>query len=164
MEIEVTPQYLADQSSPDDGVYAFAYTVRITNGGTVPVQLISRHWLIDDAMGRREEVKGLGVVGTSRFCALGRSLSTRVAAPYPPKPVRCRAAFSSLRKTASALTHRLPSSRCAPRAHCTNGWTDAHGSAQGLLFFSAHGPPDKKHHDGSSREGFEIDDPHIPAV
>lgn len=61
--VEVNPQYLPDQSAPDQGVYTFAYTITITNTGEVTSQLISRHWLITDATGTTEEVKGLGVVG-----------------------------------------------------------------------------------------------------
>jgi ApaG protein len=56
-------RYLPEQSNPEQGVYAFAYTVTITNAGAVPTQLISRHWVIRDANGRVKEVKGLGVVG-----------------------------------------------------------------------------------------------------
>ncbi len=56
-------RYLPEQSNPEQGVYAFAYTVTITNAGAVPTQLISRHWVIQDANGRVKEVKGLGVVG-----------------------------------------------------------------------------------------------------
>lgn len=61
--VEVQPQYLPEQSAPDQGVYTFAYTITITNVGEVASQLISRHWLITDATGTIEEVKGLGVVG-----------------------------------------------------------------------------------------------------
>ena len=61
--VEVQPQYLPEQSAPDQGVYTFAYTITITNIGEVASQLISRHWLITDATGAIEEVKGLGVVG-----------------------------------------------------------------------------------------------------
>ena len=63
MRCDVRPQYLPDQSEPANGLYAFAYTVTVTNVGRVPAQLIARHWHIEDANGRREEVKGLGVVG-----------------------------------------------------------------------------------------------------
>ena len=60
---EVRPQFLPDQSDPEGGVYSFAYTITVTNTGDVTAQLISRHWIICDAHGHVEEVKGLGVVG-----------------------------------------------------------------------------------------------------
>jgi ApaG protein len=61
--VEVEPQYLPEQSAPSQEVYSFAYTITITNTGEVPAQLISRHWIIANAHGEIEEVKGLGVVG-----------------------------------------------------------------------------------------------------
>ncbi|WP_119153347.1 Co2+/Mg2+ efflux protein ApaG [Caldimonas tepidiphila] len=60
---EVDPRYLPEESDPDEGVYAFAYTVTVRNTGQVAAQLIARHWVITDATGRVEQVKGLGVVG-----------------------------------------------------------------------------------------------------
>ena len=63
IQIDVQPQYLADQSNPLQKVFAFAYTITVTNTGTVAAQLISRHWLIQDESGHSEDVKGLGVVG-----------------------------------------------------------------------------------------------------
>ncbi|MEY2953290.1 MAG: hypothetical protein RLZZ401_1377 [Pseudomonadota bacterium] len=62
-KVEVKPQYLPDQSSPQQGVYTFAYSIRITNTGDVAGQLISRTWNVNDADGRNEKIKGLGVVG-----------------------------------------------------------------------------------------------------
>lgn len=61
--IEVEPHFLPEQSAPAQGIYSFAYTITITNSGDVPAQLISRHWVISNASGEVEEVKGLGVVG-----------------------------------------------------------------------------------------------------
>ena len=61
--IDVDPQFLPEQSAPAQEVYSFAYTITITNTGEVPAQLISRHWIIANALGELEEVKGLGVVG-----------------------------------------------------------------------------------------------------
>ncbi len=56
-------QYLADQSDESAGRYVFAYTISIENAGSVAAQLISRHWIITDAQGLVQEVRGLGVVG-----------------------------------------------------------------------------------------------------
>jgi ApaG protein len=61
--VSVQTAYLQDQSSVDDSKYAFAYTVTISNVGSVAAQLISRHWIITDANNHVQEVKGLGVVG-----------------------------------------------------------------------------------------------------
>lgn len=61
--VEVEPQALPQQSEPENSIYAFAYTVTVRNTGSVTAQLIARHWLICDAAGHTEEVKGLGVVG-----------------------------------------------------------------------------------------------------
>ena len=61
--IEVAPRFLPEQSVPEQGMYVFAYTVSISNVGTVPAQLISRTWNVNDANGHTERVKGLGVVG-----------------------------------------------------------------------------------------------------
>ena len=61
--IEVEPQFLPEQSAPGQDLYSFAYTITITNTGEVPAQLISRHWIIANAVGELEAVQGLGVVG-----------------------------------------------------------------------------------------------------
>jgi ApaG protein len=63
MSISVRTQYLEEQSEPDRSHYVFAYAVTIKNTGSVPAQLIARHWVIADAGGKLQEVRGLGVVG-----------------------------------------------------------------------------------------------------
>ncbi|RYY99832.1 MAG: Co2+/Mg2+ efflux protein ApaG [Comamonadaceae bacterium] len=73
LRIDVEPRYLADQSAPEDGMYAFSYTITVTNTARVAVQLIARHWLINDASGHAQEVKGLGVVGQQPLLAPGES-------------------------------------------------------------------------------------------
>jgi len=63
ISVKVIANYLADQSEPVEQKYVFSYRVRIENVGTVAAQLISRHWVINDANNELTEVKGLGVVG-----------------------------------------------------------------------------------------------------
>ena len=63
IEISAATQYLPEQSDEAAGRYAFAYTITIRNAGNVAAQLISRHWIITDAQGVVQEVRGLGVVG-----------------------------------------------------------------------------------------------------
>ena len=63
IHIRVQSQYLADKSSPYDDRYVFAYTIRISNQGARTAQLRTRHWIITDARGTVEEVRGDGVVG-----------------------------------------------------------------------------------------------------
>lgn len=63
IRIRVKTMFLAERSSPRDGQYLFAYTIRISNVGTETAQLLSRHWIITDADGDVQEVRGEGVVG-----------------------------------------------------------------------------------------------------
>jgi ApaG protein len=72
-KVEVQPSYLPEQSAPEKGIWSFAYTISISNAGEVPAQLISRHWIITNAIGEVEEVKGLGVVGHQPLLRPGES-------------------------------------------------------------------------------------------
>jgi ApaG protein len=63
IRVSVRTQYVAEQSSPAERRYVFAYTVKIANEGTRRAQLKSRHWIITDGSGQVEEVRGPGVVG-----------------------------------------------------------------------------------------------------
>ena len=63
ISIEVATDYVHEQSEPDDGRYVFSYTITIANLGDVPARLLSRHWVITDANGKVQEVRGDGVVG-----------------------------------------------------------------------------------------------------
>ena len=63
LTVTVRTQYLPEQSDDKAGRYVFAYTITIRNAGALAAQLISRHWVITDAQGLVQEVRGLGVVG-----------------------------------------------------------------------------------------------------
>jgi ApaG protein len=61
--VRVAPAYMAEQSQPEEGQWLWSYVVEIENHGTQTVTLMSRHWIITDALNRVEEVQGPGVVG-----------------------------------------------------------------------------------------------------
>lgn len=63
IEVKVDTLFLPSESDPDGNRYVFAYTITIENQGTVPAKLLTRHWVITDANGKVQEVKGDGVVG-----------------------------------------------------------------------------------------------------
>ena len=63
IDIQVQTRYLDEQSAPEQNRYVFNYTIRLRNRGERPAQLIARHWIITDANGKVEEVRGPGVVG-----------------------------------------------------------------------------------------------------
>ena len=73
IQIDVRTIYLPGQSAPDDDRYVFAYTVTITNSGSVPARLVTRHWIITDANERIQEVRGEGVVGEQPYLLPGSS-------------------------------------------------------------------------------------------
>ena len=83
--VQVVARYLPEQSNPTQQAYAFAYTVTIRNTGDVAAQLIGRRWLISDAAGLSQEVRGLGVVGHQPLLQPGEQFEytswTRIAAP-----------------------------------------------------------------------------------
>jgi ApaG protein len=63
ISVIVDTRYLEDQSDPDERRYVFAYTITIRNRGKTPARLLGRHWVITDANGKVQEVRGEGVVG-----------------------------------------------------------------------------------------------------
>jgi ApaG protein len=82
----VKSQYLPEHSQLPDGPFAFAYTVTIQNSGDVAGQLIARHWVVTDATGHVDEVRGLAVVGHQPLLKPGESFEytswTRLATPH----------------------------------------------------------------------------------
>lgn len=73
IRVEVRSEFRADRSQPAAGRFLFTYTVRIANEGQRPAQLVWRHWIITDAQGEQEEVRGEGVVGQKPKLAAGEA-------------------------------------------------------------------------------------------
>ena len=88
IRVQVTTKYLSERSSPREQEYWFAYFIRISNVGEEAAQLLSRHWVITNADGEEQEVRGEGVVGEqpvlepgavynyNSFCNLKTSVGT----------------------------------------------------------------------------------------
>jgi ApaG protein len=72
ISIDVETTYLDDQSEPGEQRYVFAYTITIRNEGEIPAKLLTRHWIITDANGRVQEVRGDGVVGEQPYLKPGQ--------------------------------------------------------------------------------------------
>jgi ApaG protein len=79
--VRVRPSYLAGQSDPEGGRWVWAYQVEIVNLSGVPVQLVARRWVITDALGHVEEVRGAGVVGEQPTIQPGDSYSYASGCP-----------------------------------------------------------------------------------
>jgi ApaG protein len=73
ISVSARTQFLANQSDEAGGRFVFAYTITIRNTGSVPAQLISRHWIITDGRNEVQEVRGLGVVGAQPLIKPGES-------------------------------------------------------------------------------------------
>ncbi len=73
IRVNVRSEFRPDRSAPASGRYLFTYTVRITNEGSLPAKLVSRHWIITDANGEKEEVVGDGVIGQQPLITGGDS-------------------------------------------------------------------------------------------
>ena len=73
IQIDVRTAYLPGQSEPGQNRYVFAYTITITNSGSIPARLVTRHWIIIDANEQKREVHGEGVVGEQPYLPPGTS-------------------------------------------------------------------------------------------
>jgi ApaG protein len=83
IEVTVEPNYLPERSSAENRQFFWSYTVVITNSGEETVQLRTRHWVITDASGRTQEVRGEGVVGEQPVLAPGERFEYTSGVPLP---------------------------------------------------------------------------------
>jgi len=83
IEVTVEPNFMPERSSVEKPEYFWSYTIVITNTGDETVQLQTRHWIITDAIGRRQEVRGKGVVGEQPVLAPGERFEYTSGVPLP---------------------------------------------------------------------------------
>jgi ApaG protein len=83
IRVQVVARYDPSRSNPHQNQWFFLYTITIRNEGSITSQLISRHWIITNANGKVEEVKGPGVVGEQPILAPGQSFEYTSGCPLP---------------------------------------------------------------------------------
>jgi ApaG protein len=83
IEVTVEPNFMPERSSAEKSQYFWSYTIVITNTGEETVQLRTRHWIITDATGHKQEVRGEGVVGEQPVLAPGERFEYTSGVPLP---------------------------------------------------------------------------------
>ena len=108
IEVRVEPLYVANQSRPEESYYFFAYKVHLKNMGTVPVQLLSRHWTITDGHGHVEEVKGPGVVGQQPRLEAQQTYEYTSFCPLPTPTGNMRGTYTMTTDTGEHFNVEIP--------------------------------------------------------
>lgn len=100
--------YVEDQSDPEKDHYVFGYTIKVTNSGVVPAQLVSRHWLITDSNHRVEEVRGLGVIGQQPTLQPGQSFEYTSGCPLATPVGTMRGEYQMLASDGTQFEAPIP--------------------------------------------------------
>jgi ApaG protein len=106
--VTVQPTYLDEESDPSENRYVWAYQVQIVNRGEVAVQLLRRHWIITDAMGRAQEVKGAGVVGEQPVLRPGEAFEYTSGTPLTTSSGIMRGSYEMEAETGEVFNVAIP--------------------------------------------------------
>lgn len=106
--VSVRTEFLPDQSDRDAGPYVFAYFITIRNTGEIAAQLISRHWIIADADGRTQEVKGLGVVGSQPLLKPGEEFQYQSGTPLPTPVGTMHGTYQMVAEDGTSFDAKVP--------------------------------------------------------
>lgn len=107
VHVHVTARYSEEHSSPLANHWFFLYTIRITNEGAEPVQLLSRHWIITDATGQVREVQGDGVVGKQPVIEPGESFEYTSGCPLETPFGRMEGTYQMVRADGGDFAVRI---------------------------------------------------------
>lgn len=107
-EITTTSVYLESESDPYSKKYIFAYKIQIKNLGAAPAQLVSRHWIITDAFGHTEEVKGPGVVGLQPKITPEQTFKYESACPLTTSTGTMRGSYTFLSHAGEPFNVEIP--------------------------------------------------------
>lgn len=100
--------YIPSESRPDEGYHFFAYKISIKNNGNTPAQLMSRHWIITDARGTKEEVRGPGVVGLQPKIQPGQTFEYDSACPLHTNTGSMQGRYFMVAESGESFTVEIP--------------------------------------------------------
>ena len=117
IRVQVKSRYLPEHSSPREGHYHFAYQITITNVGDETAQLISRHWIITDAEGEVQEVRGPGVVGEQPVLQPGASFEYTSSCPLKTNVGTMHGSYQMVKSSGESFDARIaPFTLAVPNA------------------------------------------------
>lgn len=108
IRVSVSAEYLPNASNPDANEFLFAYHIRITNEGGEPAQLLTRHWLIKDALNNVEQVRGEGVIRQQPLLEPGESFSYSSGCPLPTEWGTMRGTYQMIRLNGETFEVVIP--------------------------------------------------------
>lgn len=108
LSVQVQPRYLEEQSEPEERRYLFVYTVTIRNTGEVTAQLVSRHWIITDADGQIDEVRGPGVVGEQPVLRPGQAFQYTSGCPLSTPVGSMHGSYQCIAEDGTAFETPIP--------------------------------------------------------
>lgn len=109
IQVNVATTYIASSSEPEAARYVFAYTITIENKGGIEAQLLSRHWIINDANGKTQEVHGEGVIGEQPHIQPGESFEYTSGAVIETSVGAMQGSYDMLDANGEKFTAVIPS-------------------------------------------------------
>lgn len=126
IRVNVETEYAPGHSDPQQHQWFFRYTVRLTNEGRETVQLISRHWIITDATGRIEEVRGPGVIGEQPVLGPGESFEYTSGCPLRTRYGTMRGTYQMVTSAREAFEIVIPTFALTEPHTATDTHTTVH--------------------------------------
>ncbi len=108
INVVAVPEFVSEQSNPDNDHFVFAYTMTIRNTGSVAAQLVSRHWIITDATDEVQEVRGLGVVGHQPLLQPGESFEYTSGCALPTPVGTMRGSYQMVAEDGTHFDAEIP--------------------------------------------------------
>ena len=108
IQVEVEPTYLPDESDPGESRFLFAYSVKITNVGDVPAQLLRRNWIITNGRGEVRQVDGAGVIGETPRLQPGETFGYSSFCPLDTPTGNMRGSYGMVDDSGIEFAARVP--------------------------------------------------------